>query len=76
MRIDQSIIRSHANDPGPEDVVVVRMVVNAEQTHGRNVIGAVNVGVNARIGTEGAPSGGTRGSVSAELDLRSPMPCE
>ena len=39
-RMCQSLIRSHANGPDPEDVALVRMVVmNAEQTHWRNVIG-------------------------------------
>ena len=38
-RLLQSFIRSHANSPDPEDVALVRMVVmDAEQTHWRNVI--------------------------------------
>ena len=40
VRMLQSLIRSHANGPDPEDVALVRMVVmDAEQTHWRNVIG-------------------------------------
>ena len=39
VRMLQSLIRSHANGPDPEDVALVRMVVmDAEQTHWRNVI--------------------------------------
>jgi hypothetical protein len=40
VRMLQSLIRSHANGPDPEDVTLVRMVVmDAEQTHWRNVTG-------------------------------------
>jgi hypothetical protein len=34
----QSLIRSHANDPGPKDVVVVRVMMTGGDAHGRNVI--------------------------------------
>jgi hypothetical protein len=37
--IIQSYIRSRTNDPDPEDVAAMHVMMDAEQSHGRNVTG-------------------------------------
>jgi len=35
----RSLNHSRTNDPDPRDVVVVRMMMSGDETHGRNVMG-------------------------------------
>jgi len=57
----QSLTRSHTNGPDPEDVALVRVAMNARQTHGPNVIGR-RTARQCAGGTEGAAEIGIRSS--------------
>jgi hypothetical protein len=69
----QSLIRSHANGPDPEDVALVRMVMmNAGQTHGCNVIGR-RTASQCADGMEGATEILFESSTAAAICVLGPM---